>query len=245
MESKYSERTTLVLGEGTMKALSEVKVILFGVGGVGSWCAEGLVRSGVEHLTIVDFDVVSESNVNRQLMATTLTVGRVKVEALKERLLSINPQAEIVALKKQFSEESSEEFSLDDYDYIIDCIDTLKDKISLILCATKSSAVFFSSMGAARKVDPTRIKVTDFWKVRDCPLGAALRKRMRQKGTLPERSFLCVYGDEVLSSQKGSLVHITSIFGMTLCGLVIKDIFSRQNSAEQEHNPSAMGLTCS
>lgn len=169
-------RTELLLGEDVMGVLSSVKVIIFGVGGVGSWCAEGLVRSGVKHLTIVDSDKVSVTNVNRQLMATVRTVGQVKVEALKARLLDINPDAEIQALQAVYNQESADSFDLDSFDYVIDAIDSLKDKALLILRASQSRAKFFCSLGAALKTDPRRVKVAEFWQVSGCPLGAALRK---------------------------------------------------------------------
>lgn len=239
MTEQYS-RSTLLLGEEAMTRLSEVRVILFGVGGVGSWCAEGLVRTGVRHLTIVDSDSVSLSNCNRQLMATRPNLGRPKVEALKERLLEICPEATITALQKTYSEESSAEFSLGSYDYIIDAIDSLRDKASLILEACRTNAVLYSAMGAALKLTPAKVKVAEFWKVEGCPLARALRTRFKKAGTFPSRKFLCVYDDEVLpnrgttdevdprkASVNGSLVHITATFGMTLCGLVINDIYSR------------------
>ena len=226
-----------------MARLAGVRVILFGVGGVGSWCAEGLVRSGVKHLTLVDADVISASNVNRQLMATTRTVGRVKVEALRDRLLEIAPDAEITALQKVFSAETAGEFAMEQYDYILDAIDSFKDKCELILRATRTPAVFFSSMGAALKVDPTQVRVAEFWNVRGCPLGAAIRKRFKQNHTWPGHKFRCVYDEEVLPNRggagvaetelfckaqvNGSLVHITAIFGMTLSGLVIQDVYRK------------------
>ena len=236
-------RTELLLGPDVMEALSQKRVIVFGVGGVGSWCVEGLVRSGISDITIVDSDVVGVTNVNRQLMATSSTVGRVKVEALKERLLEINPEARVVALHKAFNEETLEEFDFDSYDYVIDAVDSLKDKILLLLTASGSKAKLFSSMGAALKVDPTKVKVDKFWQVRGCPLGAAIRKKMRREKTFPSKDFLCVYGDEVLPNRgdpslqgkeadsrkavvNGTAAHVTSIFGMTLAGLVIKDIYS-------------------
>lgn len=246
---RYLQRTTLLVGEDVQEAICNARVILFGVGGVGSWCAEALVRSGVRHLTIVDFDTVSESNVNRQLMATSRTVGRDKVEVLGERLREISPNAEIAAQHKLYSAETAGEFDLDAYDYVIDAIDTLKDKAYLIKRGMDARGVFFSSLGAALKIDPTRIKVGNFWKVRDCPLGAALRKKLRREGGVREHSFLCVYGDEVLENRglcaadseamgeeaaasgkaviNGSTAHITAIFGMTLAGLVIKDIYNK------------------
>ena len=131
-------RTELLLGEDVMQALSRMKVIIFGVGGVGSWCAEGLVRSGIKHLTIVDSDRVSITNVNRQLMATVKTVGQVKVEALKMRLLEINPDAEIEAVQAIYCEETADSFDLDSYDYVVDAVDSLKNKVLLILRAAAS-----------------------------------------------------------------------------------------------------------
>ena len=225
-------RTELLLGDESMERLSSKRVIIFGVGGVGSWCAESLIRSGIRHLTIVDSDHVCVTNINRQLMATSKTVGQVKVDALKERLLSINPSAEITALQQIFTAETAESFNIGSYDYIIDAIDSLKDKALLILMATKTDAKFFSSMGAALKLDPTRIKIAEFWKVQGDPLARALRKRFKHEGQYPERKFMCIYSDELLDNKKpidpddkgnGTIVHITAIFGFMLASLVIQD----------------------
>ena len=225
-------RSELLLGDEAMSRVAEKRVIIFGVGGVGSWCAESLVRSGIRKLTIVDSDRVSITNINRQLMATTKTVGQVKVDALKERLLSINPSAEITAQQQIFTAETAESFELDTYDYIIDAIDSLKDKALLILMATQTKAKFFSSMGAALKLDPTRIKIAEFWKVQGDPLARALRKRFKSDGHYPKRKFQCVFSDELLENQKpidpddkgnGTIAHITAIFGFMLAGLVIQD----------------------
>lgn len=235
-------RTELLFGSDVMEALSKTRVVIFGVGGVGSWCAEGLIRSGLGNLTIVDSDNVGPTNVNRQLMATTRTIGRPKVDALKERLLEINPDACVRAVQARFDETTEDGFDLDSYDYVIDAIDSLKDKIRLILKASASKAVFFCSLGAALKVDPTKVRVAGFWQVRGCPLGFALRKKMRRAGTIPAKDFLCVYDDEVLPNRgdpslqqveddprkaqvNGTSAHITSIFGMTLAGLVLKDVY--------------------
>ena len=226
LEETIFSRSELLLGHEAMERLAQKRVILFGVGGVGSWCAESLVRSGIQQLTIVDFDCVSISNVNRQLMATTKSVGAVKVEELKERLLNINPDAEISAIRAVFNEETAESFDLGSYDYIIDAIDSLKDKALLILMACRTEAKFFSSMGAALKLDPTRIKVTEFWKVQGDPLARTLRKKFKQLGQYPEKKFKVVYSDELLQPQgegKGSLVHITAVFGFMLSALVIQD----------------------
>ena len=216
------------MGEETMERIAQKRVIIFGVGGVGSWCAESLVRSGIRQLTIVDSDRVCITNINRQLMATSKTVGQVKVEALKERLLSINPKAEITALQQIFNEETAESFDLDSYDYIIDAIDSLKDKALLILMACRTNAKLFSSMGAALKLDPTRIKVTEFWKVQGDPLARALRKKFKSQKLFPKHKFQCVYSDELLTNRGhngtcGSIVHITATFGFMLAGLVIQD----------------------
>lgn len=186
------------MGDAPLQRLHQIRVILFGVGGVGSWCAESLVRSGVKHLTIVDSDRVNISNVNRQLMATTETVGQVKVEVLKKRLLSINPEAEITAIQDIYNAENAERFGLNDYDVIIDAIDSLAEKAHLLLTASRTNAQLFSSMGAALKMDPTRIQVAEFMKVRGCPLGRALRKKMKHQKQRPAKKFLCVYSDEVL-----------------------------------------------
>lgn len=194
-------RSELLVGEDVMERIAQKRVIIFGVGGVGSWCAETLVRSGIRQLTIVDSDRVCITNINRQLMATTKTVGQVKVEALKERLLTINPKAEITALQKIFTQETAEEFALGGYDYIIDAIDSLKDKALLILMACRTEAKLFSSMGAALKMDPTRIKVTEFWKVQGDPLARALRNRFKRDKQFPKRKFQCVYSDELLANR--------------------------------------------
>jgi tRNA A37 threonylcarbamoyladenosine dehydratase len=200
IEKGIFQRTELLLGKSFIEKASEKRVIIFGIGGVGSWCAESLVRSGIRYLTIVDSDLVCVTNVNRQLMATTKTVGKVKTDVLKERLLEINPKAEITALQKIYSPETSESFELDSYDFIIDGIDSLSNKVHLIQTATKTSATFFSSMGAALKMDPTRIKVAEFWKVQGCPLGSALRNRIKKNGGTSKK-FMCVYSDELLKNK--------------------------------------------
>ena len=198
LEQQIFHRSRLLMGDAPLQRLHDIRVILFGVGGVGSWCAESLVRSGVKHLTIVDSDRVNISNVNRQLMATTETVGRVKVDALKERLLAINPEAEIIAIQDIYNAENAASFQLNEYDVIIDAIDSLAEKAHLLLTASRTNALLFSSMGAALKMDPTRIQVAEFMKVRGCPLGRALRKKFKHQKVHPAKKFLCVYSDEVL-----------------------------------------------
>lgn len=243
MNEQIFNRAERLLGAEAMQAIAARRVILFGVGGVGSWCAEALVRTGIRHLTLVDSDTVAPSNINRQLPATTLTVGRVKVDVLRERLLTINPEARIEARHCFYNAETASDFDLSAYDYVIDAIDSLQDKALLILRATRSSARLFSSMGAALKLDPTRIRVTEFWNVKGCPLGAALRRRFKKSGQFPSRKFKCVYSDELLPNLgptdeplgykaqiNGSLAHITAIFGFTLAGLVIEHIVKECNT---------------
>ena len=245
------QRTQLLLGEDFLQYAQKVRIILFGVGGVGSWCAESLVRSGITNLTIVDDDVISPTNINRQLMATSSTIGQPKVEVMRQRLLDIDPEASITTLRERYTPGSAEKFNLQEYDYIIDCIDSLKDKLHLILYANSLPAredaaepiypVFFS---AALHIDPTAVRGADFWKVRNDPFGALLRKRLRQAKSFPKRHFLCVYSEELplenlgeadeTCSYKavinGSLAHITGIFGFTLAGLVLEDISKKLKS---------------
>ena len=241
-----------LLGDKAMAHMADARVIVFGIGGVGSWCVESLVRSGIGHITIVDCDRVSVSNINRQLMATNETVGLIKVDAMKSHLLTINPQLDIDARCAVYTAETAEKFDLDSYDYVIDAIDSLKDKMLLIENATRSRAKFYSSMGAALKLDPTRIKVAEFSKVEGCPLARALRQRFKKTQRWPRRKFQCVYSDELLENLgesdesceigsadpsgltasvkariNGSLMHITAIFGLTLSGLVIEEIVKR------------------
>ena len=247
MTGDLFNRTELLLGTDVMERIRSKRVIIFGVGGVGSWCAECLVREGIEQLTLVDSDVVCVTNCNRQLMATTKTIGEPKVEALKNRLLEINPKAEILALQKNFRKEIANDFKIETYDYVIDAIDSLKDKIELVLQATNLLPIegtdvrLFSSMGAALRIDPTKVRVSEFWKVKGDPLAAAMRSAMRRNKLFPARKFLCVHSEEQplpnlgtalqdgsqtfnKTQINGSLAHITGIFGMTLAGLVIQDI---------------------
>ncbi len=229
-------RTELLVGTDAYRKLQSINVILFGVGGVGSWCAETLVRSGIRNLTILDFDTVAESNINRQLPATVDTVGQLKVEVMRQRLLSIAPDARITAIAERFTADNAPEWHLEQYDYIIDAIDSVPDKARLTLDACKARpAVLFSSMGAALKVDPLKVDVAEFWKVQGCPLAAALRRRFKRTGEYPAHKFKCVYSPEFVRNAitypdaptpNGTLAHITGIFGLTLASLVIRDAIS-------------------
>lgn len=244
MLQEITSRSARLLGSSTMHQLENAAVIVFGIGGVGSWVAEALVRTGLRHLTIVDSDCVAASNINRQLMATTQTIGQPKVDALKAHLLTVNPAADITAINAIYSQQTADKFNLDTYDYIVDCIDSLEHKVALILHATSLKAKFYSSMGAALKLDPTKVEVAEFWKVKGCPLAAALRRRIKKGGAMPRKRFKCVFSQELLpnidteqpesaggtwdarkAQINGSLMHITAIFGLTLAGLILQDLY--------------------
>jgi len=224
----YFERTIQAIGETAFERLQQAKVILFGVGGVGGWCAEALIRTGIQHLTIVDFDTVNPSNINRQLVATSANLGELKVEEMKKRLLLINPQADISALPMRYPCTTLEALDFNQFDYVIDAIDSVADKALLLTRATASAAKVFSSMGAGRKIDTSAIRVSRFNKVEGCPLARALRHQFR-KSSNPEiiksSNLLCVWSPE-LSAASGTLAPVVGVFGMTLADLVIKDILA-------------------
>lgn len=237
------DRTALLVGDEAMERIAGAKVIVFGIGGVGSWVAECLVRTGVRHITLVDSDKVAVTNINRQMPATVKTIGEVKTEAARCRLLDINPEADVQTLSLFYDAETASLIRLEEYDYIVDAIDSLKDKALLIINATRSGRKFYSSMGAALKMDPTKVKVGEFRTVKGCPLARALRQRFKKENIYPARKFLCVYSDELLENKgtttetceykariNGSLCHITAIFGMTIAGEIIKDICVNKSS---------------
>lgn len=217
------QRTEQLLGEDTLLRLQHTKVILFGVGGVGGWCAEALVRTGITHLTLVDFDIVAESNLNRQVVATADNIGQPKVNEMRKRLLAINPQADIIALNCRYSAETETDFCFDNYDYVIDAIDSVDSKALLLLKAAQSKATLFSSMGAGRKRSADPIRVTEFWKAKGCPLARALRERFRKTGQFPAKKFQVVYSEEISGTQ-GTLAHVVGTFGFRLAELLITDL---------------------
>jgi tRNA A37 threonylcarbamoyladenosine dehydratase len=249
-------RVELVLGEKVLKKIYECKVIIFGLGGVGSWTAESLVRTGFRKVTLVDNDTICLTNVNRQLQATSKNVGEGKAEALKKRLLEINPNCEITISTDPYHYGTVEKYKLEEYDYVVDSIDSLKDKVLLIEECLKRQVKVFSSMGAAAKTDPTKIKADWISKSRICTLAKWVRKRLRKKKAYGE--FMCVYSEEsALKPQSetpcgtsdcachkdkedvewcstkaqinGSLAHITAIFGFMLAGLIVKDVASKES----------------
>lgn len=226
------QRTELVAGPEMMGRLQALRVLAVGIGGVGSWCVEALARSGVGHITMVDADNVAASNINRQLPALCSTVGQSKVEVIARRLRDINPDIDLTLRQEFYCEDNAGTFPLDSYDYIIDAIDSLASKALLIIRATSSRARLFSSMGAARKLNPALISTAEFWKVEGDPLARALRQRFRRTGIYPQRKFRCVYSPERIpqpiespDGANGTFAHTTAIFGLTLASLIIQDIY--------------------
>lgn len=230
-------RLEMLTGTPAIQRLNQTNVIVFGVGGVGSWAADALVRSGIESITIVDRHNVGPTNVNRQLQATCHNVGQPKVDELKKRLELLNPNAAITALNEIYEPATAHSFHLDQYDYILDCIDSISCKAELIRQAHKSGTRLFSSMGAACKLDPTRIQLGPLWSIQGCSLAKALRRRLRREGF--QEDVQTVYSTETLpanqqtndssgfrKSVNGSAAHVTATFGMFLAGLVIQDVVS-------------------
>ena len=228
-------RSEALLGSEVMEALRSVRVAIVGVGGVGSYAAEALIRTGLMHLTIVDDDTVQPSNINRQLPATRATLGMPKVEALKERLLTINPEAEIIAISERYTPETSFNFQFSTFNFIIDAIDSVNDKAYLIISATRARGVkVFSSMGAALRFDPTQVTTGELMDIKGDALAKAVRARMKKIGQKPSRKVKCVYSTEQAAVMakgerreaivKGSLMQVTAVFGLTLASLVINDI---------------------
>ena len=230
-------RSEALLGSEAMKRLKEARVLVVGVGGVGSWCAEALVRTGVGKIALIDDDVVAESNVNRQCPATTETIGRPKVEAMAERLKAINPECEVEALCERYPSEqlkTSKPQNLKTFSVVVDAIDSVDCKAELILGATEAGVPIVSSMGAALRTDPTKVKVTRFEKVEGDGLAKALRQRFRKLNRFPKGRLSCVWsGEGPLKPQnlktskpqtpvKGSLMQVTAVFGMCLASETIK-----------------------
>jgi tRNA A37 threonylcarbamoyladenosine dehydratase len=207
------QRLALLTGAEALEALGNTRVIVFGVGGVGSWCAEALARSGVGHIAIVDSDTVCVTNINRQVQAIPGTVGRFKAEALRDRLLDINPGCDVTAFGRVFSRESAGEFGIESADYVIDAIDSLSHKLDLIEYAAAAKIPLFSSMGMARKLDPTRLKTADIWETQGCPLAKLVRAGLRKRGF--RGHFTVVYSAEQLPPSEGVVTACGS--GGCLC----------------------------
>jgi len=241
------QRLALITGAEVLEKLAQTSVLIFGVGGVGSWCAEALVRSGVGKIGIVDSDIVCVTNINRQTQATSRTIGCVKVEALQQRLLEINPHCEVSAWQKVFSRETAAEFGIEKADYVIDAIDSLAHKLDLIEISCAVGKKIFSSMGMAQKIDPTRLKTAGIWETQGCALARLVRQGLRKRGF--NGNFTVVYSDEFLERREGiaiscgsdnclcngewcggkkvingSAITVTASAGMVLASLVLRDV---------------------
>lgn len=190
-----THRSLMVIGSKAMERLGRTSVIIFGVGGVGSWCAESLIRSGLINLTIVDSDIVCPTNINRQIQALARNVGESKVEEMKKRLLDINPSAVITARHAAYDENSCADFDLASYDYVIDAIDSLKNKVLLIERCLAAGVTIYSSMGAGAKTDPGKIRIDLLSKTKNCPLARSVRRRLRKDGFSIDVP--CVYSEEL------------------------------------------------
>ena len=234
--SEFFERTELLLGEDAMKRLSATRVALFGVGGVGGYTVEALARSGVGQIDVVDNDTVSFSNLNRQIIATVDTVGKDKVDVIKDRILSINPNAVVNTHKIFYMPETADKFELSKYDYVVDAIDSVTGKIELCLQAEKTGVPIISSMGAGNKLDPTAFEVTDIYKTSVCPLAKVMRRELKSRGI---KKLKVVYskeepikitdtqGIEIPEGKRqipGSIAFVPSVVGLIIAGEVIKDL---------------------
>ena len=224
MPNQYS-RTELLIGEENIKKLQQSKVAIFGVGGVGSFVVEALARAGVGTLVIIDHDEVDVTNINRQIIATHDSIGRPKVEVAKERILSINPNAEVIIYKEFFSKET-EGIIDNSLDYVVDCVDTVTAKLEIISRAKKIGIPVISSMGTGNKLDPTKFEVEDIYKTSVCPLAKVMRKELRARNI---DSLKVVYSKEepIKNSEgrtPGSISFVPSSAGLIIAGVVIKDI---------------------
>ena len=208
-----------------MARLAAARVLVVGVGGVGSWCAEALVRTGLGKITLVDDDVVAESNVNRQSQATAATIGRAKVEAMAGRLRAVNPECEVETRNSRFSSGTSIP-GWDGFDVIVDAIDSVDCKAELILGATEAGVPLVSSMGAALRTDPTKVEVRRFDKVEGDGLARALRQRFKRLNRFPAAKFACVCSTEIPreSDERGSLMQVTAAFGMCLAAEAVRQL---------------------
>ncbi|MCU6761788.1 Molybdopterin-synthase adenylyltransferase [uncultured Roseburia sp.] len=233
MKQEFS-RTALLLGEEGVHKLSRARVAVFGVGGVGGYAAEALARSGIGALDLIDKDVVSLSNINRQIIALHSTVGRYKVDVMKERILDINPDAQVNSYPCFYLPETAEEFSFNQYDYVVDAVDTVSAKIALVMQAKEAGVPIISCMGAGNKMDPSRFETADIFETEICPLARVMRRELRKRGI---EKLKVVYSREAAAvpihaqcdSQSGktvpgSLAFVPSAAGLILAGEVIREL---------------------
>lgn len=228
-------RTGLLLGEEAMGKLENSTVAVFGVGGVGGYVVEALARSGVGRLVLIDKDEVSISNINRQIIALHSTVGKYKVDVIKDRILDINPQAQVKVHRTFFLPENSSDFDFSEYDYVVDAVDTVTAKIEIIMKAKEANVPVISSMGAGNKLDASAFKVADIYKTNVCPLAKVMRKELKSRGV---KKLKVVYSEEQPMSPDttelqspderkripGSVAFVPSVAGLIIAGEVIKDL---------------------
>lgn len=237
-------RTQALIGKENMNKLSEARVAVFGVGGVGGYVVEALARSGVGHIELIDHDTVAESNLNRQIIATYDTIGRYKVDVMKERILSINPKAEVVVHRCFYLPENKTDFDFSKYSYVVDAVDTVTAKLTIIEEAKKAGIPVISSMGTGNKLNPTMFEVTDISKTSVCPLAKVMRKELKNRGitnvkVVYSREPAIAPSVEVLAENKegafkvtsrrqtpGSISFVPSAAGLIIAGEVIKDLYS-------------------
>ncbi len=243
-------RTGLLLGEEGLAKLKNSRVAVFGVGGVGGYTVEALARSGIGALDLIDKDVVDITNINRQIIATEESVGRNKVDVAKERVMSINPECNVRVYKTFYLPETADEFDFGEYDYIVDAVDTVTAKLTLIENASRAKVPVISSMGAGNKLDPTGFMVSDIYKTSVCPLAKVMRRELRKRGIdslkvvyskeepiKPQRQYLPESKEEAADAKNdvqeqerrekavpGSVAFVPSVVGLIIAGEVVKDI---------------------
>ena len=245
-------RTQLLLGEEAMDKLKNSRVAVFGVGGVGGYVCEALARSGVGTFDLIDDDKVCLTNLNRQIIATRKTVGKYKVEVMKERILDINPDAQVNVHQCFFLPENADDFPFDEYDYVVDAVDTVTAKIEIIMQAQKHGTQVISSMGAGNKLDPAAFQVADIYKTKMCPLAKVMRKELRTRGINKlkvvyskeepikpnencenscKNNCICPPGTKrkctIRKQVPGSISFVPSVAGLIIAGEVIKDILKK------------------
>lgn len=220
------ERTEALFGSESMEALARSHVAVFGVGGVGGHVAEALARTGIGKIDLIDKDVVSESNINRQIIALCSTIGRPKVEVMKERILDINPECEVQGYECFFLPETKEQFDFSKYDYVVDAVDTVTAKIALVMACHEVGTPIISSMGAGNKMHPEMFEITDIYKTSVCPLAKVMRKELKARGI---KKLKVVYSKEepVLKRRvPASNAFTPSVAGLLLAGEVIRELIS-------------------
>ncbi len=236
MEKKFS-RTEMLIGNDGMKKLNDAKVAIFGLGGVGSFVCEGLVRSGVGNFILVDFDKTDESNINRQLIATTKTLGKYKVDLMKERILEINPDANVEVYKEFYMADCEIDIITKDLSYAVDCVDTIMAKIAIICKCDALDVPVISSMGTGNKLDPTMFEVADIYDTSVCPLARIMKKDLRKRNIEklkvvyskehPINTNDCAINKDKKFKVKGSVSFVPSVAGLIIAGEVIKDIVGK------------------